>query len=93
MPDPKAKDTARGLPHQREPSPAEVSGYFPRVNPEDLTEEEAKNWQPGQLDTSRFVPPVDPHRLDPESHVEIVPRAEREDESIPARPLNPDFRD
>lgn len=86
MADPKAKDTHRGMPHSREPSPNEIAGQYARVDPEDLTEEEAKQWRPGQIDENDWTPPVDPSKLDPESHVTVVPRDQRDEANIVAVP-------
>lgn len=80
MPDPKAKDTFRGNPNAEEPTPNEVAGFF-KPN-EDNSRELTSDW----------VPPVDPSELDPDVHVEVISRAEREEESIASRPLNPDAR-
>lgn len=86
MADPKAKDTHRGMPHAREPSPNEVAGQYDRVDPEELNEEQAKHWRPGQLDLNSWNPPVDPSKLDEESHVTIVPRNQRDEANIIAVP-------
>lgn len=86
MADPKAKDVQRGMPHQREPSPNEVAGYYGNVDPDDLTEEQLKNWSPRDIDPDDWHPPVDPTALDRDSHVTIVPQEERNEANIVAVP-------
>lgn len=79
MPDPKAKDVSN-TPESSQPSPNDVSGYYER-DPDD-----------SRKLTDEWVDAVDTRTLDPESHVEVIPRDDRSDESIASRPLNPDFR-